>query len=461
MKIGGEDTDQSITDGHHNTQVGRDFTLNGITFDEFKQTIEEKDARIEELIADKTRADVLHELAEKDREKLKQEVAELRSQHDALRNMMQNPQQAFRDHQARETQMGEILCDIGMQNAFGHNRIQAALNDFNALDYEAVDDLLAEAEQQGIQQAVKSAFGRGLNAENAVRWQDAYTHYKRAYYLDEGNIDALQSYARMTWLLHKGAEGVPLHERLRDWARVEYGAESAEYATQLNNLAALYKAQGRLNEAEPLYKEAVVILRAALPEGHPDIATDLNNLAGLYQAQGRLNEAEPLFQEALTICRIALPKGHPDIAQSLNNLAGLYRVQGRLSEAEPLYNEALAIRRAALPEGHPLIASSLNNLALLYKAQGRLNEAEQLFDEALAIRRVALPEGHPDIATSLNNLALLRYFQERFDEAVPLFREALEIFEKALPAGHPHTEGTRQSLEAVYTLHPHLRDSSD
>ena len=52
------------------------------------------------------------------------------------------------------------------------------------------------------------------------------------------------------------------------------------------------KAQNRLAEAEPLSREALEILRAALPAGHPDIATGLNNLAALLQAQNKLAEAE-------------------------------------------------------------------------------------------------------------------------------------------------------------------------
>ncbi len=56
-------------------------------------------------------------------------------------------------------------------------------------------------------------------------------------------------------------------------------------ATSLNNLAALYHAQG--TEAEPLYKRALAILEKALGPGHPLVATSLNNLAELYKAQGR------------------------------------------------------------------------------------------------------------------------------------------------------------------------------
>jgi tetratricopeptide (TPR) repeat protein len=84
--------------------------------------------------------------------------------------------------------------------------------------------------------------------------------------------------------------------------------------------------------------------RASLPEGHPAIAASLNNLANLYVNQKRLNEAEPLFIEALRIWKASLPEGHPRISGSLNNLASLYADQNRFSEAKILVDELDAMR---------------------------------------------------------------------------------------------------------------------
>ena len=51
----------------------------------------------------------------------------------------------------------------------------------------------------------------------------------------------------------------------------------------------------------------------------------LNNLAALYNAQGQYAKAEPLYQRSLAIREKALGPEHPDVANSLNNLAELYR----------------------------------------------------------------------------------------------------------------------------------------
>ncbi len=103
-------------------------------------------------------------------------------------------------------------------------------------------------------------------------------------------------------------------------------------AQALNNLALLYKQQGRYAEAEPLHKRSLAIREKALGPDHPDVAGSLNNLAALYDDQGRYAEAEPLLKRALAIYEKALGPDHPDVALSLNNLAALYDDQGRYAE---------------------------------------------------------------------------------------------------------------------------------
>ena len=56
----------------------------------------------------------------------------------------------------------------------------------------------------------------------------------------------------------------------------------------------------------------------------------LNNLAELYRAQGRYADAEPLLKRSLAIYEKVLGPDHPDVGLSLNNLAALYNNQGPL-----------------------------------------------------------------------------------------------------------------------------------
>lgn len=218
----------------------------------------------------------------------------------------------------------------------------------------------------------------------------------------------------------------------------------------LNQLGVAYTTLGNYAEAEPLYNEALVIRRNALPAGHLDIAASLNSLANFYHSQGRYNEAEPLFLETLAIARDGFPKGHSGIAASLNNLAGLYNDQGRYTEAEPLLLEAVETARKALSEGHVDSAASLSNLAIIYKSKGCYAEAETLFFEVLEMVRKYLPADHPRVATSLNNLAGLYRIQGRYAEAEPMFVEALDIHRKTLPQGHSDIALNLNNLASLY-----------
>ena len=221
-------------------------------------------------------------------------------------------------------------------------------------------------------------------------------------------------------------------------------------ATSLNNLAFLYKSQGKYSEAEPLYLDALEMRRRLFTGDHPNVATSLNNLAVLYYSQGKYSEAEPLYLDALEMTKRLFTGDHPDVAQSLNNLAGLYHSQGRYSEAEPLYLDALKMRRRLFTNDHPDVASSLNNLALLYHNQGKYSEAEPLLLDALEMRRRLFPGDHPDVASSLNNLALLYDSQGKYSEAEPLYLDALEMRRRLFTGDYPDVANSLNNLASLY-----------
>ena len=171
----------------------------------------------------------------------------------------------------------------------------------------------------------------------------------------------------------------------------------------MSNLAALYYAQGRNEEAEPLLREALQLQREALGPRHPSTLTSMAILANLYHAQGRDGEAEPLLREALQLQRETLGPGHPITLTIMGSLAVLYQAQGRYGEAEPLYREALQLQRETLGPRHPSTLASMSGLASLYQKQGRYDEAEPLHREALKGIQAALGPAHPDtVAMQLN-----------------------------------------------------------
>ena len=72
-------------------------------------------------------------------------------------------------------------------------------------------------------------------------------------------------------------------------------------SSTLDTLASELKAQGKYDEAEPLYREALEAQRETLGDRHPSTLTSIINLGALLQNKGALAAAEPLYREALEL----------------------------------------------------------------------------------------------------------------------------------------------------------------
>jgi tetratricopeptide (TPR) repeat protein len=205
------------------------------------------------------------------------------------------------------------------------------------------------------------------------------------------------------------------------------GPDHPDVATALNNLAELYRAQGRYDAAELLLQRIHRLQEAASGGDHPDVGVTLNNLALLYEGQGRYADAEPLYQRALAITERALGSLHPEISVRLNNLAEMYRLQRRYSNAEPLYQRAIAIAETAFGPNHPSIGTTLNNLAIFYESQGRYAEAERLYQRALSIAEKGLGPDHRDVGIRQTNLALLYLAQADWARATQWLQRSTSV----------------------------------
>jgi esterase/lipase superfamily enzyme len=306
---------------------------------------------------------------------------------------------------------------------------------------------------------------------------------------DPREVVSLSRHAQDLVQAGKTLEAIPVAQQVVALSKVEFGEESAPYATALNRLAQMYRVTGKWDEAEQLYKRAraireqhdkgkladtlndlglLYLASGRYPEAEPlligavadysskygpddvYVATSSANLALLYRAQGRYAEAESLMQRALTVRKQKRGPEHVEVANSLSSLASLYREQRRFPEAEALVNEALGIRRKTLNPEHPDIASSLNVLGEIYRAEGRYALAEDSVNQALAIRKKAYPADHPSIATALNSLGNIFEDQGRLAEAERAYKESLLIDEATLRADNPDLATARANLGALY-----------
>lgn len=222
----------------------------------------------------------------------------------------------------------------------------------------------------------------------------------------------------------------------------------------LDNLGDTVRALQRIEEAEALYREAVVVAEALRGGDDLLILEPLKILALFYQGQHRYGDAERVYERALALAGRVLASDHAQVVPYLTALAELARLQGRYREGEVLIRRALASVQHVRDDLGPGLAAVFLDLAWFLEVTGRdaaaeavtqeavrilrraPREAEDLIRPALAAREGALGADHPSVATLLDHLALVFELQGRLNEAVVLRQRALHTTGDAFGEGH-------------------------
>jgi len=229
------------------------------------------------------------------------------------------------------------------------------------------------------------------------------------------------------------AEAVPhLRRVLRIRSRIS--ASPVDRAGSMNTLGLACFYLGLYGEAEPLFREALKIVRDRSVTHMTALLA--GNLALLLQETGRYTEAELLHREVLQIDEKLWGLKSRIVATDLNNMGLLAFTLGRYVEADSIYASAESIGREVWGENDTEYATTLNNIAVLSASLGRKEEAEKLYRRALEIRISTFGENHADVAQSLNNLAALLAASDSVDEAVSIQRRAVRVSMTAFGRDH-------------------------
>jgi tetratricopeptide (TPR) repeat protein len=252
-------------------------------------------------------------------------------------------------------------------------------------------------------------------------------------------------------------------------------SDNHKIAASLNNLAAVYRDEGKYNDAESLYLKSLEVHREEMGSGQGEIATTLGNLADINAYTGRFEKATDLYQQALAVSRKSSDKNRT--ARLLSSLAGVWQDRGNLREAEKLllqardlvesrdsratsailnnlgvlkyaegnYREAEVFFRRVLElrKDDPIVTSIvLSNLAEIVEAKGDLREAKELEERALKLRVRTLGNEHPDVASSMVSLGRIYSSEGDYSKANALLNRALDIYRRSGDRlGEAHTLG--------------------
>ena len=175
-------------------------------------------------------------------------------------------------------------------------------------------------------------------------------------------------------------------------------------------------------DAEQLRQRMLLVMRMhCKAKGHPHTVESLRSmedLANVFKEQGRREEAQELFRKVFKESHSHLGEDNPETLRRMNIWASVLEEQGEPEKAEQLHRDALQGLRLCLGKDHTETLSSMTNLGRFLHGQGKLKEAEELLSEALKGRQLALGEDHLDTFRSMSYLAAVLWKLGRKGEGV-------------------------------------------
>lgn len=197
------------------------------------------------------------------------------------------------------------------------------------------------------------------------------------------------------------------------------------------NLAELYIAELRAEDASPLLRQAAAALRSSSAPNPTALAITDEDLAVTCIMRRQFDEPEALLRQSQALIETAFGADSPRLASSLLTYAGLLTAERRYSDALIPAERAWQILRAAsIPIPKSYLASALSILGTVYYHNGRLAEAESSSRQCVELAEESLGPEHPRLGLYLANYANILKRAGRRNEAKEAQKQADEILNR-------------------------------
>jgi len=198
-------------------------------------------------------------------------------------------------------------------------------------------------------------------------------------------------------------------EDSRRWAKIaeavmqRLGGHDLLRAWLLNDVGALYTAEGDHESAARVMQQSLEIKEKVLGRDHPDVGRSEGNVAIALAELGRRDEALIHIQRALSVMERGLGATHPDLSTHLGNKGEILESLGRYLEARQSFERARTIAENELGPDDRGLAEILTGLGITYLAEGKPANAIVPLERAVKIyaRQEASPPKSADAAFAL------------------------------------------------------------
>lgn len=232
---------------------------------------------------------------------------------------------------------------------------------------------------------------------------------------------------RLSTLLERASERVQL--RFNDQPVVE--------AAIRQTLSKAYLNLGNYTVSEMHARRAVMLRKAELKQGDPDLIQSKILLAATMLQQGRYREVVDDLEELLAETRRLFTAEHELTIETAYWLSKVYGQISRADEGEALMVEFLLLAQTTLPEEHWLRPTIVNERAYYHVAYRRMDQAEEFSKKWLARYRAHFGREHPYSIMLMHHLASALLYQTKNEEAKAMYDETLALQEQVLGVDHP------------------------
>ncbi len=284
-----------------------------------------------------------------------------------------------------------------------------------------------------------SALGECLYLED--KDSEAEPVLRRALAIDraqsQNSLDATRSYLALL-LERKGSypEAATLLREEVDMMARKHGTESQDYLVSLHNLAGAHIDMGDLEGAAKSEQEVLATRRRIWGPSHPDTAYSLNNLGWIYLELGRWQDAEPLLRENLEVIRKAEIVPGVRYANAIGNWGRVLQQKGDFLGASQAFEEAQRVLASIGKSDTWIAAKVLIYQALIDLDRGQTEDALQLATRAVALQRKLGGDSNPQLAAGELSLGLANLLAGDAAAAEAAFRGAVEIRKHTFPPTH-------------------------
>ncbi len=238
-------------------------------------------------------------------------------------------------------------------------------------------------------------------------------------------LSNLPAILRNNEAVHLSQQGLEAEAEQAYRAALELGCEDELVRAKIQtNLGSLYERLDRYPEAERMFRSALALRQKNLPPSSVEVAYAFNNLAEIYRIEGRELDALKLLETAVR----RLEQSHADAAGLpliLTNLAPLLCRFNQFDKAKETLRSALILYDKHDQSASRSYGIALNNLGQIFEFQKKLPEATEMYEQAIRLFENLGSSVQSDLAAVLANTGAIYLRLNRLADAFGAERRAL------------------------------------